>query len=266
MKPSIAGYKRKLEVKKVTLGDLEATYCCVSEFPPGVSWAEALPESRKWFKTNLGKHVEGYHLLDDDKVVGHIYYETSETALVPYEIEPRIACIYCTEMLHDYMHKGYGRMMFDYVKDDLKKQGFKGIIVDATDFKEYMHYEHFLKQGFKVNKEHGPFKLMYFPLTKESINVKPLDLHYTPSRDKVEVTLFNNFFCPVGAYMYHLIKKVAQSFGDKVKIVEIEATLETVRRYGTTDPLINGKIKIFGPASEEDVRKAIQEEINQFKH
>ena len=255
-----------MQVKKVTLDDLDATYCCMSEVPLGVSWAEALPDSKKWFKTNIGKHVEGYHLIDGDKVVGHIYYETSEKAMVPYEIEPRVACIYCTEMLHDYMHKRYGKMMFDYVKDDLKKQGFEGIIVDATDFKEYMYYEQFLKQGFKVVKEHGPFKMMYFPLTKKNINVKPLELNYTPSRDKVEVTLFNNFFCPVGAYMYHLIKKVAQSFGDKVKIVEIEATFETVRGYGTTDPLINGKNKIFGPASEEDVKKAIQEEINQVKH
>jgi len=255
-----------MKVKKVTLGDLEATYCCMSDVPPGVSWAEALPESREWFQTNIGRHVEGYHLLDDARVVGHIYYETSERALLPYEIEPRVACIYCTEMLRDYMQKGYGRKMFDYAKNDLKKQGFKGILVDATDVKEFMHYEHFLKQGFKVIKEHGPFKLMYFPLSKESINVKPLELNYKPSRDKVEVTLFNNFFCPVGAYMYHLIKKVAQSFGDKVKIVEIEATLETARRYGTTDTLINGKIKIFGPASEEDVKKAIQEEIDQFKH
>ena len=129
-----------------------------------------------------------------------------------------------------------------------------------------MHYEHFLKQGFKVLKEHGSFKLMYFPLTKESISVKPLELNYKASRDKVEVTLFKNFFCPVGAYMYHLIKKVAQSFGDKVRLVEIEATLETVRRYGITDPLINGKIKIFGPASEADVKEAIQNEIDQFKH
>lgn len=255
-----------MQVKKVTLGDLEATYCCMTELPPGVSWAEALPESREWFKTNLGKHVEGYHLLDGDRVVGHIYYETSEKALVPYEIEPKVACIYCTEMLHDYMHKGYGKMLFDYVKDDLNKQGFKGIMIPATEFKEYMHYELFLKQGFKVIKEHPPYKDMYFPLTKERITVKVLDLNYTPSRDKVEVTLFNNFFCPVGAYMYHLIKKAAQSFGDKVKIVEIEATLETVRRYGITDPLINGKIKLFGPASEEHVRKAIQEEIDQLKH
>jgi len=250
-----------MQVKKVTLDDLEATYCCMKEIPSRVSWAEYLPESREWFKTNLGKHVDGYHLLDNNKVVGHIYYATSEKALIPYEIEPEIACIYCTEMLRDYMHRGFGKMMFNYMKDDLKKQGFKGIMVDATDFEEYMHYEHFLKQGFKVIKEHRPFKIMYFPLSKESINVKPIDLNYTPSGEGIEVTLFNNFFCPVGAYMYHLLKKIAQSFGDKVKVVEIKATPKTVRRYGTVDPLINGKIKMYGPASEEDVKKAIQEEL-----
>jgi hypothetical protein len=81
----------------------------------------------------------------------------------------------------------------------------------------------------------------------------------------VEVTLFKNFFCPVSGYMHHLIKKVARSFGDKVKIVEIEPTLETVRKHGTTDPLINGKLKLLGPASEQDVKKAIQEEIDQLK-
>jgi len=255
-----------MRVKKVTLDDLETVYCCMSELPPDHPWVKAMPESREWFKANLGKHVEGYHLLDGDRVVGHIYYETSERALVPIEMEPKVACIYCTEMLRDYMHKGHGKMMFDYAKDDLKKQGFKGIIVDATDWKEYMHYEHFLKQGFKIIKEHAPFKLMYFPLSEESIKAKTIDLNYKPSKDKVEVTLFKNFFCPVSPYMYHLIKRVAKGFGDKVKIVEIEATLETVRKYGTTDPLINGKVKLLGPASEEEVKKAIQEEINQFKH
>lgn len=254
-----------MQVRKVTLDDVEATYCCMKEVPSGVSWAEALPESREWFKANLGKHVEGYHLLEDNKVVGHIYYAMSENALLPYEIEQNVACVYCTEMLRDYMHKGYGKMMFDYMKNDLKKKGVKGIMIPATDFKEWMHYELFLKQGFRVVKEHPPYKVMYFPLTKKSIAVKVLALNYTPSRDKVEVTLFSNFFCPVGAYMYHLIKEVAQGFGDKVKIVELGGTLENVQRYGTADPLINGKIKLFGPASEEDVKKAIQEEMNQFK-
>jgi len=254
-----------MRVKRVNLDDLEATYCCMSELPPGVSWAEGLPESREWFKRNLGKHVEGYHLLDDSKVVGHVYYASSENALVPFEVESKVAFVYCTEMLRNYMHKGYGRMMFDYVKNDLKNQGYKGILVDATDFEGYMHQSHFVKQGFKVIKEHGPFKLMYFPLNKESVEAKPLDLNYKPSLDRVEVTLFKTFLCPIGPYMYRLVKKVAQSFGDKVKIVEMELTLENVRKFGTSDPLIKGKIKLLGPASEEDVRKAIQEEVDQFK-
>lgn len=255
-----------MQVRKVALKDVGASYCCMSETPPGVSWADFLPESREWFRENLGKHVEGYHILDDGKVVGHIYYASSEDALVPYEIEPKVAFIYCTEMLRDFMHKGYGRMMFDYAKADLKKLGFKGILVDATDFQEFMHHSLFAKQGFKVIMEHKPFKLMYFPLLKDKVEVKMFDLNYKPSKDKVEVTLFKNFFCPVGVQMYHSIRKVAKSFGGKVKIVEITPTLENIRKYGVSEPLINGKIKLWGPASEENVRKAMQEEIDQFKH
>lgn len=41
-----------MRVKKVTLSDLEATYCCMTELPPDASWAKALPESREWFKAN----------------------------------------------------------------------------------------------------------------------------------------------------------------------------------------------------------------------
>ena len=253
-----------MHVKKITASDLDKTYCCIKEMPPGATWANGLPESRTWLRKNLGKYVEGYHLLDDDEVVGHIYYASSEKALIPYEIEPGVACIYCSEMLRDYAHKGHGRMMFDYMKNDLKKRGFKGIMVPATEIKEFMHYKQFEKQGFKTIMEHSLFKIMYFPLTKQTIKVKPISLNYKPSKEKVEVTLFGNFFCPVGSHMYHLVKETAQSFGDKIKIVEIEATLETIKKYGTTDPLINGKIKIFGPTSEADVKKAIQEEIDEF--
>jgi len=64
--------------------------------------------------------------------------------------------------------------------------------------------------------------------------------------------------------MYNMIKKVAESFGDKTKITEKDVTLETVRKYGTTDPLINGKMKFWGPVPEKTVQTAIQEEVNQF--
>jgi len=254
-----------MQVKRVTSADLSSTYCCMKETPPGVTWADYVPKSREWLGASLGKYIDGYHLLDGDEVVGFIHWASSENAMVPYETEPRVACIYCTEMLSGYLHKGHGRSMFDFMKSDLKGQGFKGILVDAFDFKDWMHYELFLKQGFRVVKEHVPFKLMYFPLTQETVNVRLIGLNYEPSKGKVEVTLFSNFACPVGPSMYNLVKKVAQSFGDQVKLVELSGTLENIRKYGTSDPLINGKLKLFGPASEDTVRKAIQEEIDQFK-
>ena len=46
--------------------------------------------------------------------------------------------------------------------------------------------------------------------------------------------------------------------------MELDATLETVHRYGTTEPLVNGKMKFFGPVSEKTAKNAIQEEIDQF--
>jgi GNAT superfamily N-acetyltransferase len=255
-----------MRVRKVTLSDIEQTYCCIDDNPPGVSWADYRVESRKWFKKNLGKHVEGYHLLDDDKVVGHIYYSRSEKAIVPFEIEPNVAFIYCTEVLHDYMRKGYGRMMLEYAKNDLWKMGFKGILVDASTLQQYMNYELFAKLGFKlVAEHHGMWRLMYLPLSKQKVEVKPLNLNYTPSKDKVEITLFKFPFCLVAVYMQDLYKKVASSFADKVKIVEIEPTVENVRKYGTTEILVNGKIKTYGPATEQDVRKFIQEEVDRFK-
>ena len=128
-----------------------------------------------------------------------------------------------------------------------------------------MYYKLFIKQRFQIIKEYPPYKILYFPLTKEKIKVDALNLNYTPSKDRVEITLFNNFFCPVGVYMYKLIKKVAHNFGKTVKIVEIKMTPEIVHNIGTTEPLINGKIKLLGPASEEEVKITIQEEINQLK-
>lgn len=253
-----------MHVKNVTLSDIGGTYCCVGETPAGAPWADFLPQSRKWFRQNLRKHVEGYHLLDEEKVVGHIYFAPSQRAIAPFEMEPNVAFIYCTEMLNEYMRKGYGRMMFDYAKDDLRKRGFKGILVGASNFEGYMHHSHFTKQGFMVIEDHSPFRLMYFPLLKENVKAKSLKFNYEPSKDRVEVTLFKNSFCPVAVYMYNLAKSVAKSFGDKVRVVEIQPTVEIVRKYGTTDPLINGKVKLLGPASEQDVRKAIQEEIDQF--
>lgn len=253
-----------MRVKRVCMRDIGQSYPCMNDLPPQFSaWREALPESRRWFKQHLGRGVEGYHLQDGNRVIGHIYYAPSEEALIPIKTEEGVACIYCVSLEQGYQGKGHGKMLFDVFKRRLKRRGFKGILVDATEFPGYMHHSHFSKQGFQTIKEHRPFKIMYFPLTKEVVEASPMEVRYKPSTGKVEVTLFRNFFCPVGVAVYHLVKRAAEEFGDAVEIVEMEATRGLLDRYGVVEGvLINGKRKIMGPASEEEVRKAIQEEVD----
>lgn len=251
-----------MKVEKLIHEGVEKSYPCMHDLQPQFAfWEKFVPQSQQWLRDNLGKHVEGYHLLHGENVVGHIYYAPSDKALVKFKTEPNVAVIYCVWLKQKHRDKGHGKELFDGFKEEMRKQGYKGILVATTDFPEFMHHLHFKKQGFKVIKERRSFKFMYFPLTKEKVEVTPMELKYKPTGKKVEVTMFKNFFCPVGVATYYKIKEVAKTFGDKMKIVEIEATKETLEKYGTHDVLINGKVKLMGPASGEEIRKAIQEEI-----
>lgn len=252
-----------MKVEKLTLENVENAYACLHN-PSSQSafWQNFLPRSRPWLKQNLGEYVEGYHQINREKVVGHVYYAPSEKALIEYEIEPNIAFIYCVYLWKEHREKGLGRKMLDHFKEEMRKQGFKGIVAEASDFPRYMHYSHFQKQGFKMVLEHGPFKVIYFPLAQKEVKVKPRELKYKPKALGIEVTLFRNFFCPVSAGMHQKVREVATTFGDKVSIVEIDANKNALEKYGTANGiLINGKRKLIGPAPDEEIYRAIQEEI-----
>jgi thiol-disulfide isomerase/thioredoxin len=104
---------------------------------------------------------------------------------------------------------------------------------------------------------------MYFPLAQKEVKIKPRELNYKPKSSRVEVTLFRNFFCPVSAGMFQKLREVAKTFGDDVSVVEIEANMNVLKKYGTANGiLINGKRKLIGPAPDNEIYKAIQEEIN----
>ncbi len=58
------------------------------------------------------------------------------------------------------------------------------------------------------------------------------------------------------------IRKVAREFGDQVAVREVPAETEALARYGVADGILaNGKIKFFGPVTEDQVRAAISDEI-----
>lgn len=246
-----------------TKQDAGRAYPCATESPPPF-WSDGLPLSRQWFADNLGQCVEGLHLEDDaGNVIGHIYWAPSEQALVPYDIEPRVAFLYCEWVQQAHRGRGYMRQLFETFINMLQAEGYKGVLVDGTEFEGYMHHSHFAKRGFRVLREAGAFKLMYLPLTQETVRVEPVEVKIVPQKKTpVEVLIIGSLFCPVGASAVLAVRKIARELGDQVVLQEVPASREALARYGRADGIfINGKEKFMGPVTEDQVRQAILEEL-----
>lgn len=253
-----------MKVRRVqTSEDIKRAYPCATESPIPF-WADGLPLCREWFAENLGRHIEGFHLIDENgEVIGHIYWAPSDQALAPYEIEDRVAYIYCDWVQHHHRGQGGMHLLFQEFVGFLRSQGYKGILVEGTEFEGYMHYQHFLKRGFQVLRESDGSKLLYYPLSQPSVAVKSITAHVVKETEaEVEILVIGSRFCPVGASAVLAVRKVTQELGERVVVREIPASREAIARYGVADGIfINGKPKFFGPVKEGQVRQAIEEEL-----
>jgi GNAT superfamily N-acetyltransferase len=240
---------------------LEA-FCCMSEVPS--PWPEALKICRVWASQNLGRHIEAYHIQDQNGTsVGQLYYAPSEQALVPYQVEPGVAVMYCEWVQRRYQKRGLGRLLFRAFEADMRDQGYKGILVEGTDREEQMYYGHYLTRGFEIVHESGHRKLLYLPLNQSQIEARPLESRIRPRRGTpVEILVLSGYLCPFETSTQVLLLEVAREFGDRVIIQQEPLTLETLERYGVADGVfINGRRKLMGGVTEEAVRQAIIEEL-----
>lgn len=237
-------------------------YPCATEAPRPF-WADGLELSRNWFKESLGKHVEGFHFEEAGEVIGHIYWAPSERALVSYKKEPGVAWLYCEWVQRPHRGRGHMRKLFSAFIEHLKKEGYKGVLVEATEHQGYMHHSHFQKRGFEVIREGDGGKLMFFPLTQESVRAEPLSLKVgREGTAPVEVLVIGSLFCPVGAATVLYLRKVAAEFGDQVALKEIPSGPEALARYGVAHGIfINGKPAFFAPTNEAQVRAVIEKAL-----
>lgn len=242
--------------------DAEQAYCCMTEVP--TPWFQALCTCRDWMSQNLGRYVEGYHLqLSDGRVIGHLYFAPSENALIPYEVEPGVAVMYCEWVQQLYQKQGYGRYLYDTFVEEMRQSGFKGILVEATDVEGQMHLDHYLPRGFSVIHALGHERLLYQPLSQETVHFRPLQARIKPrSGDPVEILILSGYMCPYEAATLIHLRQVAQEFSSRVNLRHQSLTPESLQLYGAARGIfINGRQKLTGGETEEAVRQVILEEL-----
>ena len=102
--------------------DAANTYPCLEKL--ATLWTDGLPLARAWFADTVGKYDEGFHLENDGgHMIGHIYWSTSDRALVPSRIEERIAFLYCEWIQRQHQGRGYLQIPFAAFVDFLRGEG-----------------------------------------------------------------------------------------------------------------------------------------------
>ncbi len=250
-------------VKRIeSAGEAQQAFCCTAEVP--TPWPAALNVCRTWVSQNLGRYVEGYHVQDANGVaVGQLYYAASERALVPYEIEPGVAVLYCEWVQRRHQGQGLGRQLFATFEAAVRDQGSKGILVEATTREDQMHYRHYLARGFTVVHEAGDRRLLYLPLGQPQVSVRPFEPRLQPRRGlPVEILILAGYLCPFETATQMLLLDVAREFGERVVVRHEVLSPETLQRYGVAyGVFINGHPKLSGATTEEAIRQAIIEEF-----
>jgi len=239
-------------------GQIDQACPCMVEVP--TPWPEALEACRAWLAEQVGGAVRGLHLVDPvGQVVGHVYYTPAEEALIPYNVEPGVAVVHCEWVQRRHQGQGYSRLLCDSLTGRLEKEGWKGILVAATDDEACMHYRHFACRGLRPLERPGSMRLMYRPLRQETIDVEAIELRIEPRRAlPVDVLVFRGGFCPYEVSTALLALQVAREFGSGVQVREVPLTAETVRAFGASGGVwINGRRFPAGGAPEEAVRRAI---------
>lgn len=242
--------------------DAQKAYCCMTEVP--TPWPEALCMCRDWVQENLGRYIEGYHLeREDGTVVGQLYYAPSERALCPYQIEPGVAVLYCEWVQAQYQGQGHGRDLFAAFRERMAQQGAKGILVEATDHPARMHYSHYLKRGFQQLLSEGDRRLLYLPLASAHIEVEPMRPRVPSHRGTpVQILILSGYMCPFESSSLMALQEVAQEFGDRISLQQVQLTPESLQKYGAARGIfINGERKLLGGDPEEAIRHAILEEF-----
>ncbi len=242
--------------------DAQSAYCCMGG--SATPWEPALCVCRDWIAENLGKYIEGYHLaLEDDEIIGHLYFAPSNQALIPYRLEPDAAVIYCEWVQQEHQGKGLGKRMYDTFLNEMKANNSKGIVVVTSDEEGEPQAQSYIDRGFEVIHQEGSEQLLFLPLTQPSIDFQPLEQQLKPKRKSpVEIHVINGYMCPHEVATQLILQEVVKEFGDKVIYKEVTLTPETLSEYGAASGIfINGKRKLGGGEIEESVRQAIAEEL-----
>jgi GNAT superfamily N-acetyltransferase len=243
-------------------------FCCLEDWSDEMK--EAGDHKERWYEKMVEKGVKVKLTKDENNVIsGMIQYLPIEHSIFDGENLYAILCIWVhgyTEGIGNYQKKGLGSALLKAAEEDCKALGTNGLVAWGLSIPAFMRASWFKRKGYKVAARSGIMRLMWKPFNEDAIPPKFIKPVKKPEkgRDKVNITMFRNGWCPAMNLVYERTYRASDKFEGKVEVKEYNSLDNNViTEWGITDGIyIDGrKIRMGPPPSYDKIRKIIEKRV-----
>jgi GNAT superfamily N-acetyltransferase len=221
-----------MRIETLNFNNLMDAFSCVRRIPVWMDMSGEVEQSVDWLQHAMQHEYRGKIAFENNKSVGHVFYVPLSIAPIPLASDHNLIYVRCLYVDPLYRGRGIGRSILAVMKSD--SGNYDGALLSASKSDTDMNYFHFEKIGFKAIGEENGLIHMFLPIRKQAIELRIVSKKFKPYRNKVQITLFYDDFCPMRNQLVSTVRKAAGKFGDSVELREIDLTPETAKLYGTS--------------------------------
>ncbi len=251
-----------MRIETINYNNIEHAFPCLAQRGKIVDSDRDIEKSIQWIMKSMHNGFRGTIAFDGfKKPIGTIFYGPLQYLNIPIESNVNVMYLRCLYVDPEKRGTGIGATLVSVMKKD--SRDFAGIVARGDAAQSELNVKNLKDLGFKTALEQDGAHYMFLPIRADGIKLKVIPLRYKPIGIDIEITLFNDGFCPVENHKLSQVRRIARTFGDAVSIRELDLAPMRARQYGTSAVcLIDGEDAFSTDASDEAIRTKIQSAIS----
>ncbi len=247
-----------MKIERLSVNNVADVYCCLAERRE--LYKTEVAESLDYMKGKLKQGWLLYAVYDEtNKPVGMAILMPSSDPLSPIAGD-NIYYFHCLDINKEFRKKQVGKRLMERIADDVKVLGGKGLVADC--FGEYwMPVDFFKKMAFVLVEKFPEHSLVLRKISKDA-QAKYIPTAYNGEllERGIQVDIQHWVTCPYMISNYRKVKDMVKKLEPRAIIRErIINTKDDVKKWGGSGFYLNGKPVSWGPVSEEELKKALEE-------
>jgi N-acetylglutamate synthase-like GNAT family acetyltransferase len=262
---------RAMKITDISPENEQHYFCCLEEYSDDLK--DAGDHKEKWYRHMKDKGVRVKFAEDDNGIIGGmIQYVPIEYSIVQGKDLYVVLCIWVHPHKMgrgDYRKRGMGIALLKTAEEDSMALGAKGLVTWGLVIPVFMQSSWFKRKGYKVVDKNGIMRLLWKPFTEDAVPPKFLRPKKLPGKgkEKVNVTVFRNGWCPVGSIAYERVMRASREFEGKVEVTEFHTiNREIVDEWGIVEGIyIDGReLRTGPPPSYIKIMKKIEKRVRKL--